>query len=96
MGRENFISKLAITPRRRVVISAVIYGLSLAVRFTSATGEELEIPAQSPQRAHPRISIMTRIDTRLPYQDWSPKSAQPVVFRHGWSPGSATPRCPLP
>jgi hypothetical protein len=96
MGRENFISKLAITPRRRVVISAVIYGLSLAVRFTSATGEELEIPAQSPQRAHPMISIMTRIDARLPYQDWGPKSAQPVVFRRGWSSGSATPGCPLP
>jgi hypothetical protein len=93
---KNFANPLAITPRRRVVTSAVIYGLSLAVRFTSATGEEVEIPAQSPQRPHPLISIMTRDDARLPYQDWGPKSAQPIVFRHGWSPGSATPGCPLP
>jgi hypothetical protein len=90
---KNFVNPLAITSRRRVVTSAVIYGLSLAVRFTSATGEELEIPAQ---RAHPLISIMTRDDARLPYQEWGLKSAQPIVFRHGWSPGSATPGCPLP
>src|SRR5207248_10079853 len=45
--RQTMIWKnpLAITSRRRVVASAVIYGLSLAVRFTSATGEEVEVPA---------------------------------------------------
>jgi hypothetical protein len=92
---KNFVNPLAITSRRRVVAPAVIYGLSLAVRFTSATGEEVAIPAPSPQRAHPLISIMTRDDARLPYQDWA-KPAQPIVFRHGWSPGSATPGCTLP
>ena len=81
---------LAITSRRRVVASAVIYGLSLAVRFTSATGEEVEIPAQSPQRARPMTSIMTRNDAQLPYQDWRAMSAQPIVFRQGRPPGSAT------
>ena len=55
---KNFVTPLAITSRRRVVASALIYGLSLAVRFTSAAGEEVEIPAQTPQRAHPMISIM--------------------------------------
>ncbi len=93
---KNFVTPLAITSRRRVVAPAVIYGLSLAVRFTSATGEEVAIPAQSAQRAHPLISIMTRDDAQLPYQDWSPKSAQPIVFRRGWPPGSATPGCIAP
>ena len=96
MTWKNVVNPLAITSRRRVVASAVIYGLSLAVRFTSAAGEEVEIPAQSPQRAHPMIFIMTRNDARLPYQDWGPKSAQPIVFRHGWLPGSATPGCIAP
>jgi hypothetical protein len=66
-----------------------LYGLSLSVRFTSAAGEEVEIPAQSPQGAHPMISIMARNSVQLPYQDWGPKSAQPIVFRHGWPPSSA-------
>ena len=93
---KNFVTPLAITSRRRVVAPAVIYGLSLAVRFTSAAGEEVEIPAQSPQRAHPMISIMTANGAQLPYQDWGPKSAQPIVFRHGWPPSSATLGCAPP
>jgi hypothetical protein len=92
---KNFVKPLAITSRRRVVASAVIYGLSLAVRFTSAAGEEVEIPAQSPQRVHPMISIMTGNGAPLPYQDWGTKSAQPIVFRHGW-PGSGTRACISP
>ena len=90
---KNFVSRLAITSRRRGLATALVYGLSLAVRFTSATGEEMEIPAQSAQRAHPVISIMTRDSARLPYQDWGSKSAQPIVFRHGWPPSSAPPGC---
>jgi hypothetical protein len=96
MIRKNFVSRLAITSRRNGLATALVYGLSLAVRFTSATGEEVAIPAQSPQRAHPLISIMIRDDARLPYQDWGLKSAQPIVFRHGWPPGSATPGCTAP
>ena len=87
---NNFVNRLAVTSRRKCLTTALVYGLSLSVRFTSATGEEMEIPAHSPQRAHPMISIMTRNDAQLPYQDWGSKSAQPIVFRHGWSPSSAT------
>jgi hypothetical protein len=93
MIRKNFVSRHSITSRRRVVASTVIYGLSLAVRFTSAAGEEVEIPPQPPQRAHLMISIMTRNDAQLPYQDWGSKSAQPIVFRHGWPSNSATAGC---
>ena len=91
---KNFVNRLAVTSRRKGLTTALVYGLSLSVRFTSATGEEMEIPAHSPQRAHPMISIMTRNDARLPYQEWGSKSAQPIVFRHGWSPSSATLRLP--
>jgi hypothetical protein len=85
---KNLINPLAITARRRVVASAIMYGLSLSIRFTSATGEEVQIPAQSVQMTSPVISIMTRNWAQLPYQDWSPKSAHPIVFRDGWPPGS--------
>jgi hypothetical protein len=60
MTSKTFVSLLAIAPRRRLVTTAIVYGLSLAVRFTSATGEEVEIPAQSMQRTNPVTSIMTK------------------------------------
>jgi hypothetical protein len=96
MTWKNFVTPLAVKSRRRVVASAFVYGLSLAVRFTSAAGEEVEIPAQSPQRAHPVMSIMSGNGAQLPYQDWGPKSAQPIVFRQGWPPRPATPGCTSP
>ncbi len=96
MAWKNLVSPLAVTSRRRIVTSAILYGLSLSIRFTSATGEEVEIPAQSVQRTHSVISIMARNSAQLPYQDWGRKAAQPIVYRHGWPPGAATPACAAP
>jgi hypothetical protein len=92
---KNIVSRLAITSKRRGLATAVVYGLSLAVRFTSATGEELEVPPQSAQRAYPLIPIIDRDGSRLPYDDWRHKSVQSVVFRQGWPPG-LPPGCPAP
>jgi hypothetical protein len=79
---KNFVSLLAIVPRRRVVATTIVYGLSLAVRFASATGEEVEIPAQSVQRTNPVMSIMTKDGAaQLPYADWVPNATQPIIFR---------------
>jgi len=88
---KNFISLLAIAPRRRGVATALMYGLSLAIRFTSATGEEVEIP-RFMQRADPVISIMTKDGAQLPHAEWSPNTAQPIFLRHGWRLQS----CPAP
>jgi hypothetical protein len=101
MIRRNFVNRLAITSRRRCIATAVVYGLSLAVRFTSAAGEEVEIPAPSVQKIHPAISIMATDRASLPYQDWVQGSAQPIFFRYGTplnSPMSASssPGCLAP
>jgi hypothetical protein len=88
MTWRNFVKRQAITSRRRGLASAVVFGLSLAVRFTSAAGEEVEIPAQSVQRTKPVISVLTGASPRLPYEDWAPNSAQPIVFRSSWPLGS--------
>jgi hypothetical protein len=93
--KKNFVSRLASASRRRGLATSVVYGLSLAVRFTSAAGEEVEI-AQSAHPTHPRISIMTGNGPRLPYQDWSRRSVQPIVFRQGWSSSSPPPGCITP
>ena len=96
MAWKNLVSPLAVTTRRRVVASAILYGLSLSIRFTSATGEEVQIPPQSVQRSHPVISLMARSGAQLPYQDWGSRAAQPIVYRHGWPPGPAKPICIAP
>ena len=70
-------SLLAIAPRRRVVAAALMYGLSLSVRFTSAAGEEVEIPPHAIM-ANDGAQI---IHLTLP-------SAQPIALYRGWPVGS--------
>ena len=76
---KHFTGPRAITSRRRVVASAVMYGLSLTVRFTSATGDEIEVSPQAVQGANP-VSIIF-------YKDWPAKPA-PIGFQGGRLPGS--------
>ena len=96
MTWKNFISRRVIASRRRGLATATLYGLSLAVRFTSATGEEVEIPAHAMHPTYPLVSIMNRDASGLPYQDWGPRAAQSVVFRQGWPQNSPLSRCVAP
>jgi hypothetical protein len=79
MAWKHFVGPRAITSRRRIVASAVLYGLSLSVRFTSAAGEETEIPSQAVQSTHP-VSIIF-------YKDWPAKPAS-IDFQGGRLLGS--------
>lgn len=65
---------LAIAPRRKAVATALMYGLSLTVRFTSPTAEEAQ--AQTAQNANPATSIL--LD-----HGWPGKPAAPAALR-GW------------
>ena len=79
MAWKNFVGPYAITSRRRVVASALMYGLSLAVRFTTATGEETEYPAQAVQSTSPMLSIIG-----VPISgDWPPKPTHSILFQRG-------------
>ena len=93
MTWKNFVSRRLMSSRRRSLATATLYGLSLAVRFTSATGEEVELPAHYVHPMHPLVSIMTRDGSSLPYQDWGPRA---VVFRQDWLPSSPLQRCMVP
>jgi len=95
MTPKTFIPLLAIVPRRRLVASTIVYGLSLAVRFTSATGEQVEIPAQYVQGTDPVMTIMNRDGASLPYADWSLNETEPVLFRQHW-PRRMAPSCSSP
>jgi len=47
MTWKNLVGPHAITSRRRVVASALMYGLSLTVRFTSPVSENADISPQA-------------------------------------------------
>jgi hypothetical protein len=81
MAWMNVVNPFAIAPRRRVVATALMYGLSLSVRFTSAAGEETEVPAHAVQTASPVSSIIF-------YKDWPAKPAPLIAFQRGSLLGS--------
>jgi non-heme chloroperoxidase len=78
------IGLFAAPSRRSVLTSALMYGISSTFRFSSAAGEQTHIPTNSMQRIDAMTSITTRDGVHLFYKDWGPKSAQPIVFHHGW------------
>jgi hypothetical protein len=88
MAWTNFGSSLAITRRRRVVATALMYGLSLTVRFTSAAGEETETPAPAAHSTNPMTSVMINDGAQIFYRDWPAKPALPIAFQLGWPLGS--------
>jgi hypothetical protein len=82
------LGPLAVTSRRRVVTSSIVYGLSLAVRFTSATGEEIEVPPQATQRNHPMLSIMINDGGQIPHKGLFARAIQPTAVHRGWPPAA--------
>jgi hypothetical protein len=84
MAWKNFVTPLAMRSRRRVVATACVYGLSLAVRLSSTTGEEMEVPAA--RGICPMTSILISDGARSSYRNW-PRPAQPIAFRN-WALGS--------
>ena len=78
MAWKHCVALLAIVPRRRVIATALVYGLSLSVRFTSATGEEVEIPATA------TTSIVTRDETPIfPNNHWPLRPSEPIALQLG-------------
>ena len=87
---KSIVRARASAPRRRMVATALVYGLSLAVRFTSAAGEETEVPPPAAQGIYPMTSITINDGGRTFYRDW-PRPAQPaflpeVAARHVKAP----------
>jgi hypothetical protein len=50
---KNFTSQLAITSRRKVLATAIVYAISVIVHFISPVGEGTETPTHSVQRTNP-------------------------------------------
>lgn len=78
------LDQLANTSRRKVLATSVMSAISLSVRSSTATGEESSRSKSSAQWPDPMTSVTTKDGVRIFYKDWGPKSAQPIVFHHGW------------
>jgi non-heme chloroperoxidase len=84
MAWTKSISKLANTSRRSVLATAIMSAISMNIRSSSAAGEEKKMPKYVHQNSDPMTSVTTKDGTRIFYKDWGPKTAQPIVFHHGW------------
>ena len=80
MTWENVVNQIAIGTRRRAMASALVYGLSLAIRFTSATGEEVEISPQA-LHANPMTSVMINDGAQLLFRNGPLNPAHPGGIR---------------
>jgi hypothetical protein len=78
MNWKRCVALLAIVPRQRIIATALVYGLSLSVRFTSATGEQVEIPTLA------TASIMTSDETPRSYNGWPLRPTEPIALQLGW------------
>ncbi|MBJ7404559.1 MAG: alpha/beta hydrolase [Bradyrhizobium sp.] len=78
------VNRLASTSRRSILATTLLYAASLTVRSTSAVGSDVETAALSTGRSGATSSVTTSDGAKIFYKDWGPKSAQPIVFHHGW------------
>jgi non-heme chloroperoxidase len=83
MISKNPFSGLA-TSRRNLLASTLACATSLAVRPSSAIGKEKDHSVLSTQGSDLTTSVTTKDGVQIFYKDWGAKSAQPIVFHHGW------------
>lgn len=81
---KRTIGQFLAPSRRSVLASAFMYGVSSTFHFSSVAGEQQRTSTHNKQRIDTMTSITTRDGVQLFYKDWGPKSAQPIVFHHGW------------
>jgi non-heme chloroperoxidase len=80
----NSINRLANTSRRKILLAALTSAVSINIRSSSAAGEEPKTPKHAARRNDSMTSVTTKDGVQIFYKDWGPKSAQPLVFHHGW------------
>ncbi|MBH5367583.1 alpha/beta fold hydrolase [Bradyrhizobium glycinis] len=78
------VSRLASTSRRNILATTLLYTASLTVRSTSAVGRDAKSTALSIGKNDGAAFVTTSDGVQIFYKDWGPKSAQPIVFHHGW------------
>ncbi|MGY4496833.1 non-heme chloroperoxidase [Bradyrhizobium sp. GM24.11] len=84
MALISSVSRLATTSRRKILATTLMYAASMTIRSTSAAGSDMKTAAFSTGKNDVATSVTTSDGVKIFYKDWGPKSAQPIVFHHGW------------
>src|ERR1700744_1845807 len=84
MAWTNSAKRFANTSRRKVLATGFMSAMSLTARSTSVAGRETRISVNPAQSSDPTTSVTTKDGLQISYKDWGPKSAQAIVFHHGW------------
>ncbi|WP_084251810.1 alpha/beta hydrolase [Bradyrhizobium sp. AT1] len=78
------VGRLASASRRNILATTLLYTASLTVRSTSAIGRDAKTAAFSIGKNDGATFVTTSDGVQIFYKDWGPRSAQPIVFHHGW------------
>ncbi len=81
MALKNILNRML--SRRNVLATGLATAVSTTVRFSPAAGEGTEISTHD-RRIDPMTTVTTKDGVQIFYKDWGPKTAQPIVFHHGW------------
>lgn len=84
MALITSVSRLATISRRKILATTLTYAASMTVRSTSVAGSDMKTAALSTVTSDVTTSVTTSDGVKIFYKDWGPKSAQPIVFHHGW------------
>jgi len=82
MAWTIFKGPFAITTKRRIVASALIYGLTLTIRLTSSAGEETKHPPSAAEGTRPPRAIMNHDGLRS-LNDKPFSSVRTAMFQPG-------------
>lgn len=84
MTWNSSISRLADLSRRKLLATTLLYAASMIVRSSAAAGTETGMLSHTGNATDPTSFIATSDGGQIFYRDWGAKSAQPIVFHHGW------------
>jgi non-heme chloroperoxidase len=84
MTWKSSMIRLAKFSRRKLLATTLLYAASMNVRSSAAAGTETDMLSHATKTAGPTCFITTNDGVQIFYRDWGSKSAQPIVFHHGW------------
>ncbi|WP_376743658.1 alpha/beta fold hydrolase [Ensifer canadensis] len=71
------------TPTRRDMMTGTL-GIAAATTAVAASSARAKEPAKGAGHRSDGEYVTSKDGTAIFYKDWGPKSAQPLVFHHGW------------